>query len=149
MSLYPAWKDAIKELLAGGLTYGSKVTRAEVVRLCRIRPAQDVEDVRRFDLELLRAISEIKDALLTAHCMLLVSDQAGGYLVIHPKDQTAHAVQSGTKAIAKEMRRMAAGVSFVRTDLLSHEERARNADAQAKIAALAGFVSPELKRLAG
>jgi hypothetical protein len=146
-SLFPAWKQAVRTLLGEGLTYGSVVSRKRISELCEIRPPQNIDDVRRYDLELLTAITEIKDSLLTAHCMLLVADHKGSFIVIAPESQTSYAVNSGVKAIGKEMRKMAMAVSFTRTELLTNDERAKNADAQAKISMLSGMMHSQNKEL--
>lgn len=146
-SLFPAWKQAVRTLLGEGLTYGSTVSRKRISELCEIRPPQNIDDVRRYDLELLTAITEIKDSLLTAHCMLLVADHKGSFIVIAPESQTSYAVNSGVKAIGKEMRKMAMAVSFTRTELLTNDERAKNADAQAKISMLSGMMHSQNKEL--
>ena len=70
----------------------------------------------------------------------MVSDHAGNYIIIEPESQTQHAVDVGVKAIGREMRRMAMSVSFTKISLLSAPERAKNADAQAKISMLAGMM---------
>jgi hypothetical protein len=150
-SLFPAWKQAVKILLDEGLTFGSVISRKRLADLCDIRQPENIQDVRRYDLELLTAITEIKDSLLTAHCMLLVADHKGNFIVIAPEDQTSYAVNSGVKAIGKEMRKMAMAVSFTKTDLLTNEDRAKNADAQAKISMLSGMLrtqNSELQRIA-
>jgi hypothetical protein len=146
-TLFPAWKQAVRTLLGEGLTYGSVVSRKRIAELCEVRPPQSIEDVRRHDLELLTAITEIKDSLLTAHCMLLVADHKGSFVVIAPESQTSYAVNSGVKAIGKEMRKMAMAVSFTRTELLTNDERAKNADAQAKISMLSGMMHSQNKEL--
>lgn len=151
-TLYPAWKEAVKRLLDGGMTYGSTVKRSYLIELCGVAPPTSIEDVRRYDLEVLKCITDIKDTLLTAHCMLLATDNAGSYVVIAPESQTQYAVDNGVKAITKEMKKMAMNVSFTKTALLSDPQRAKNADAQAKISMLAGMMGKEnreLKRLAG
>lgn len=151
-SLFPAWKQAVKVLLGEGLTFGSVVSRKRIADLCEVRPPESIEDVRRYDLELLQCITEIKDALLTAHCMLLVSDNKGGYIVIAPESQTEYAVETGVKAIGREMKKMAMAVSFTKTELLSAPDRAKNADAQAKISMLAGMIknqNNELRKITG
>ena len=145
--LFPAWKQAVRTLLDGGLTYGSVLKRSYISTLCDVPPPVDIKDVRRYDLELLRCITEIKDILLTAHCMLMVSDHAGNYIIIEPESQTQHAVDIGVKAISREMKRMAMGVSFTKTELLTDEGRKKNADAQAKISKLAGMLSIEKREL--
>ena len=150
VKLYPGWKQAVKTLIDGGLTFGDRITKEQIIDLCGIRKAQSIEDVQRFSLDFLEAISEIKDTLLTAHSMYLQSDQRGGYVVLRPEAQTGTVVADGLKSMTKAMRKMAAGVSFIRHDLLSEEERARNADAQAKISRIADMVSPvksELRKL--
>ena len=146
-TLFPAWKQAVKTLLDEGITYGSTVSRKRIAELCQIRPPVDVDDVRRHDLELLTCVTEIKDTLLTAHCMLLVSDNKGAYVVIAPEAQTQYAVDTGVKAIGREVKRMAMAVSFTRTELLSDADRAKNADAQAKISMLAGMLKVQNKEL--
>lgn len=140
-TLYPPWKQAVKRLLDDGLDFGSVVTRLDIAKLCDIAPPRNIDDVRRYDLELLRSIYEIRDTLLTAHCMLLVANGEGGFVVIRPEDQTSHAIRTGTRAIGREIKRMAENVNFVRTDLLDNEQRAQNADAIAKVTSLAGMVS--------
>ena len=146
-TLYPAWKQAVRVLLDEGITFGSTVTRKRLAELCQVKPPVDIDDVRRYDLELLTCVTEIKDTLLTAHCMLLVSDNKGAYVVIAPESQTAYAVDTGVKAIGREMKKMAMAVSFTKTDLLTDAERAKNADAQAKISMLAGMLKVQNKEL--
>ena len=151
-TLYPAWKQAVKVLLDEGITYGSTISRKRLADLCQVRPPESIEDVRRYDLELLTCITEIKDVLLTAHCMLLVSDNKGSFMVIAPESQTQYAVETGVKSIGREMKKMAMAVSFTRTELLSDADRAKNADAQAKISMLAGMLkvqNKELRKIAG
>ena len=145
--LFPAWKQAVRTLLDGGLTYGSVLKRSYISTLCDVPPPVDIKDVRRYDLELLRCITEIKDILLTAHCMLMVSDHAGNYIIIEPESQTQHAVDIGVRAIGREMKRMAMGVSFTKTELLTDEGRKKNADAQAKISQIAGMLTLEKREL--
>ncbi len=146
-TLFPAWKQAVRTLLDEGITYGSTITRKRIAELCQVKPPVDIEDVRRHDLELLQCVTDIKDILLTAHCMLLVSDNKGAYVVIAPESQTQYAVDTGVKAIGREMKKMAMAVSFTKTDLLTDAERAKNADAQAKISMLASMVKTQNREL--
>ena len=145
--LFPAWKQAVRTLLDNGLTYGSVLKRSYISELCEVPKPKDIDDVRRYDLDVLRCITEIKDILLTAHCMLMVSDHAGNYIIIEPESQTQHAVDAGVKAIGREMKRMAMGVSFTKVDLLTDEGRKKNADSQAKISKLAGMLTIEKREL--
>ena len=142
-TLFPAWRQAVRDLLDEGITYGSTISRKRIAEMCQVQPPKSIEDVRRHDLELLQCVTEIKDILLTAHCMLMVADHKGSFIIIAPESQTEYAVSTGIKAISREMKKMAMGVSFTKTDLLSAPERAKNADAQAKISMLAGMVKSQ------
>lgn len=150
--LFPAWKHAIKVLIDEGLDFGASITRARLIELCEIAPPISIDDVKRHDLEVLQCVSAIRDALLTAHSMDLISDGRGGYTVALPRDQTAGAIAHGLRVIGKEMRRMAMRTSFVRQDMLTDEERSKNADAQAKISRLSDLMTgprSELLAIAG
>lgn len=139
MKLYPAWKEAVKTLIEAGLTYGSTVDKEQIIDLCGLARPTTLAEKDRFDVRLMSYTSEIKDALLLDHKMLLVTNRDGSYRVVSPAEQTAFAVEQGTKAIGREMQRMAVGVQYVNTALLDDAQRRRNADAQAKLSMLAGM----------
>lgn len=149
LRLFPAWKNAVQTLLNDGLTYGSNITKAQIIALCELPLPQTIDEKDSFDLKLMSCIINIKEQLLTHHHMLLVSNRDGSYRVISPKEQTGYAVANGTKAIAKEMQRMAMSVQFVNTTLLDTDDRKRNADAQAKISMLAGMARDGNNELIG
>lgn len=147
VKLYPVWKQAVKELIASGLTYGSALDKQRIIDLCALKRPETLAQKERFDLRLMTCICEIKDALLADHQMLLASNRDGSYRVVAPKEQTQFAIEQGAKAIQKEMRRMALGVQHVNTSLLDSEQRRKNSDAQAKISMLAGMQRTARKEL--
>ena len=152
VSLYPGWKEAVRVLVEEGLTFGDTVTKERIAELANVKPpAGTYADAKRYDIEVLRVTSEVKAALLTAHSMLLDANGNGAYQVVKPEDQTAVAVDKGTKALKREMVKMAMSAQFVRRDMLTDEQRKENADACAKIAFMAGMVEPvnvELRQIA-
>jgi hypothetical protein len=137
--LSPPWKNAVKVLIEAGLTYGSTLEKEKIIDLCELVRPTTIGEKEKFDLKLLQCTSEIKEALLVEHQMMLVTNRDGSYRVVAPKDQTAHAIESGAKSIAKELQRMACGVQYVNTALLDDAQRKQNADALAKISMLAGM----------
>lgn len=137
--LSPIWKQAVKEMLDAGLTYGSTVEKEKIIDLCELQRPKTIEEKERFDLRVLQCISEIKELLLIEHRMMLTTNRDGSYRVVASKDQTNQAVENGVRAITKEMQRMAMAVQYTNTTLLTDDERKRNADAQAKISMLAGM----------
>ena len=46
-NLFPAWKQAVKDLLDEGITYGSTISRKRISEMCNVRPPTSIEDVRR------------------------------------------------------------------------------------------------------
>lgn len=146
-TLYPAWKETVRVLLSEGLTFGSNITRERLITLCGISPATSIEDKDRFDLEVLQAIVSIKKALLHDHCMLMFSTRDGSYTIAHPESQTDLAIEVGRKSMRKAIEKMADSVTCIRADLLTHVERTKNTDAQAKISQLGGMVRAQVARL--
>lgn len=147
VKLYPGWKEAARQLIEDGLTYGSSIAKSRMIELCEITPAKSIDDMQRFNLEVLAAITAIKDTLLTRNRMLLVSDRNGGYFVIDPKSQTDYAVDQGRKALKSAMETMRERAECVNTDMLTLEEKKHNADALAKMSMLAGMVKKETQQI--
>jgi hypothetical protein len=149
VKLFPAWKNAVAVMLSNNLTYGSNIQKEQIVSLCELEPPNTIEEKTAFDLKLLSCIVNIKDQLLTNHQMLLVSNRDGSYRVIPPHEQTGYAVGAGTKAVARELQRMAISVQHTNTALLDTDQRKRHADAHAKISMLAGMAQDNHKELIG
>lgn len=150
VKLFPAWKNAVKSLIEMGIDIGMHISKKEIADLCGLKEPQDIPDVQRFNMELLTCTDNIKKTLLKQRRLWLEPTNRGGYVVVHPKDQTRIVVDAGIKAISREMKRMAMGATFIRSDLLTDEQRSRNADAQAKISRLADMLAPaksELRQL--
>lgn len=139
LKLFPAWKEAVKTLIEGGLTYGSTVTKDQIIDLCGMEKPKTIEQKDAFDLRLMGVICNIKDALLTDHKMLLSTNYDGSYRVIAPKDQTAHTIENFTRTVSKEFQRAALSIQYVNHALLDETQRKQNADAQAKLSMLAGM----------
>jgi hypothetical protein len=101
-TLFPAWRQAVRDLLDEGITYGSTISRKRIAEMCQVQPPTSIEDVRRHDLELLQCVTEIKDILLTAHCMLMVADHKGSFVIIAPESQTEYAVSTAASRPSAE-----------------------------------------------
>jgi hypothetical protein len=144
--LSPPWKHALKTLLQRGLPYGSVIERAELVALFGMREPVTAEDQRRFDFEWLEHFEPLRSELLEEHRLHLRTLWGkGAYEVTEPEKQTGLAMQEGAHDLRKALRRMARTLAFVRHEELTEEQRAQNADAQAKAAMLAGMLRKHLK----
>ena len=139
LKLSPPWRNAVKELIDAGLTYGSEITTGEITKLCDLTAPTSIDQYETYKLKLLQCITEIKEALLKDHQMLLVTNRDSSYRVIKPNEQTAYAIEHGRKEISRAMQRMSLQTQFVNQSLLTDSQRRQNADAQAKISMLSGM----------
>lgn len=147
LQLSPPWRDALKRLLDGGLTYGHTVSKDEIARLLDLKQPVTAEDGKEFDLAMLRGVTCIRESLLRNQMMYLRSMRDGSYLVVMPQDQTGFAVDSGVQDISRALKKMALGLAYTNTDLLTDEGRRENVDAQAKVAKLATIFQQEAPAL--
>ena len=146
--LSPAWKQALKELIDGGLKNGDVITRDRLVELFGLRKPVTAEDQERFQLEFMQQFQELRDELLEEHRIALRTMYGErSYEVVHPSQQTDLAMQDGMRDLRRSVRKMSRTLAFVRHEELTDEQRKQNADAQAKAAMLAGMIrNPRLPK---
>ena len=141
VELYPPWKEALKAFEAEGHTYGGNITREWFARAAglnlpgpneRLTP-REYQDAQ---FQWLQQFYPFRDAVLERLQMDLVTDYAGGYLIIAARDQTDRAIKDGTSEIKRAIRRMAARVKHTNVAILTGEERQRYIDALGKAAEL-------------
>jgi hypothetical protein len=139
--LSPAWKHALAQLLARGLSNGDVIEKADLVQWFGLKPPVTAADQERFQLDFMRQFVELRDELLEEHRIALRTMRGeAAYQVIPPADQTDHAMHEGLQEMRRAARKMVRTLAFVRHDELSDDARRKNADAQAKAAMLAGMI---------
>jgi hypothetical protein len=139
--LSPAWKQALRELIDGGLKNGDVVTRERLVELFGLRPPVTAADQERFQLEFMQQFQALRDELLEEHRVALRTMYGErAYEVVPPGQQTDLAMQEGMRDLRRSMRKMSRTLAFVRHEELTDDQRKQNADAQAKAAMLAGMI---------
>ena len=146
-TLYPAWREAAKQLIDAGTTYGSVITKLHIAKLCDLKPPKTADEKDAYDLKLLSFITSIKAQLLHKHLMLMVPDRKGRYVIIHPSEQTQYAVAEGVNNIKRELVRAADVLAHTNRELLTAEQQRVNTDAQAKLSMLAGMHKTGRKEL--
>ena len=121
-----------------GWGYGVAISHEEFDRMAGLHcPADAQRDATNaFNLQRVAVLSEVRDELLREHKMLLINVRTEGYKVIHPSEQTDHALYAGAKDLKRAFTRMDERLTHVNRPMLTPEERARNDIARAKIAAL-------------
>lgn len=143
--LFPAWRQAERDLLASGVTYGSLITTEWLREAFGLREPKGIAEFQRNELVMLRQTHELSASLLENHRMMLVTVRGVGYTVVPPEKQTAVAMERRTKEIKAALSKLAREVSFVNTEQLTDSQRKENADAQAKLGALRSLVRKQLK----
>jgi hypothetical protein len=145
LELYPPWKEALKAFEASGKSYGDMLTRDEFERWIGLKPldgsaamtwAEASDALRRRELTILSQFKPFRDAVLEKLQMDLVSDRAGAYIIIAPKDQPERAYRDMTTGIKRELRRGLARIRNVNAAQLTASERQALMDTMAKAADL-------------
>lgn len=142
IELYPPWKEALKAFAAEGFSHGDLLTKEWFCRAIGIdMPAPDarltLHELNRFELMLLQQFKPFREKVLEQYQMDLVSDRAGAYLIVSPKDQADRAFRDMTSGIKRELRRGLQRIKNTNTTLLTAEERQRLMDTYARAGALA------------
>lgn len=146
LELYPPWKEALKAFARDGKTYGDTVTRAwfeqaigmeEIDGAVVVSWAQAQEALKRRELHWLQQWTSFKSAVLEECQMDLVSDRAGAYIIIAPKDQADRALRTMSADIQRDVKRGVARVRNTNIAMLTASERQHLMDVMAKVADLA------------
>lgn len=143
--LSPAWRHALSVLLSQGLPNGKILHKADMAELFGLAKPQTIEQHERFQLDFMRQFADLRDELLEEHRIALrtiYGEQS--WEVVPPGTQTDLAMNEGMRDLRRSLRKMTRTLAFIRHDELTHEERKKNADAQAKAAMLAGMIRTPL-----
>ncbi len=151
IDLYPPWKEALKAFEAEGYSYGDLVTKDWFMRAIGMQPPPPdarltMEQFARHELAVLQQFTPFRTAVLEKFQMDLVSDRAGAYIIIAPKDQPERAYRDMAAGIKREMKRGLSRIRNVNTARLTAQERAALMDTMAKAADLAARLG-SVKRL--
>lgn len=136
---YPAWRQALKDLLAQGLEPGSVIERDWLNQAFGIAEPTTIAEADKCRLVFLSMFSLLREELLEKHRLMLRPVPGLGYEVINPQMQTAVAQRDRYHAVRRELRALARELSFVQTDRLTDAQRQANSDALARVGILAGM----------
>ena len=141
----PRWRHALRVLVARGLADGDTIDKSELVKLFGLAEPVTAADQQKFQLDYMAQMIPLRDELLEEHRIALRTMHGeSAYEVLPPQQQTDYAMKEGQRELARAIRRMAKTVAYVRHEELTDEQRRANADAQARIAMLAGMMRKRL-----
>lgn len=146
--LSPPWRQAEKDLINNGLTYGSLIEQEWLDTAFGIKPAQTIAQHQRNELLRLRQMQDLQTALLENHKMMLAPVRGIGFSVVPPDKQTAVSLNKRGKEVRAALCKMARELSNVNSQLLTDDQRKENTDALAKLGQLRSITRKKLRQIA-
>lgn len=140
ITLYPRWKQAVQDIVDGGLLPGRVLTTQDLMSLLCIDEPTNIEEYQKAQLAFLNTFYKVKDELLTSHLVDLETLPGIGYKIIEPAVQTKMAAKDGAKAIVKAMRSTRNRMVFLNTTLLTFDQRRENDDSLVQLSRLSALV---------
>ena len=129
VSLYPAWKEALKNFIALSPVPGTVVRVDWLNAEFELTEPKTAEDQRRYSFAFMSAFEKFREALLVDHKICLGTLYNGTYIVVPPQEQTKHAAVVHTRRIHKEMNHMIKKMHHVDHSALTDEQSKQNSDA--------------------
>lgn len=125
---YPAWRQALEKFLATGFPVGPEnpIERQWFYSAMEIEfPTDDMTKKKadRLELLFLGQFECLREELLEAHQIDLLTNNRGGYFIVPPGEQSGRAYQDGVAQIRKAMRRMMVRIACTDASKLTAEER--------------------------
>jgi hypothetical protein len=136
LRLYPAWRQAESDLIARGLRDGEVISMAWLKHAFGIIDATDIAEHDRNRMLFNAQIGELKASLLENHRIDLRVVDSVGYMVVPPDQQTDRAMKDRGAEVLRAMHQLTRQLTYVRTEMLTDDQRKANADAQAKVGKL-------------
>lgn len=133
----PPRLSAVDEFLAGNPQPGALITEAWKLEHFGIKKPISVEDVSRYQLELLSAFSVFSTTLLVEHQIYLKAAGKGAHVVVSPSEQTEDAMGKRTREMGRSINSLRVELLNVNVGALTQEQRKENSDAQVKAAMIA------------
>lgn len=141
-TLFPAWKQAVKEFIDAGFKDGEIVQHSWFESALGLNPMTGMatmEQVKKRQFDWLTGISNLRETLLEDHSIYLHSVHGQGYMLAPPGDQTRLAQEKFERESATTYRQAAMRLRHVRVEVLTEAQRRENMDAVAKLSMLRGM----------
>jgi len=142
VSLFPEWRQAVKDFFDEGFGEGDVVSKSWLEMHFGMEPIagpMTAEDFQERQFEWLRNMEAFRAELLENHQIFLSVVFGEGYRVVPPGEQTELAQEKFEREAAKAYKRAALTLKNVRQDQLTDAQRKENMDAIAKLSMLRGM----------
>lgn len=148
LTLYPEWKQALKEFIAAGFAPGETVPHEWFIErfgLASLPEKVTVKEYQDRQFKLLQSMDSLRTALLEQHCIALENVTGVGYRIVPPAEQTGAAMAKLKRDMRLSMRKAANTLQYTKTAALTDEQRRERSDAIAKLQMLRGAGAAALK----
>ena len=142
--LYPAWRQALSELLLADLQPGTVIEKTWLEEKFDIKPPNTIAEAEKNQSVFRFFIWKLREELLKEHRLMLRPIDGVGYRVVESEEQTATALRDRGEEINRSLSRLMDEISYVQTDKLDDAARKTNSDAVAKVGTLMGMVKKKL-----
>lgn len=147
---YPEWQEALEHFRSAGFKFGEIVKHEWFERalgLPELNPKHcPPAAYKARQLAYVEGIVGLRDALLVEDDIHLQTMAGVGYRLTPPGEQTGVVMHQARRRIVSTITKAKKGVTHIRRDMLTDEQRAENAEAQSKIAFLSGVARNALPR---
>ena len=132
---YPLWKQAVDDFIAEQRPFGSHLTRQWLIDHLEISvPSRgSMDEFRKFETGFLAARVRFFDTLRRDHGIQFRDAKDGEWELLHPREATRYAIEKGAREMKDAWHRSHDRVTHVPLEQLTDQERAENADVQARL----------------
>lgn len=136
--LLPAWRNVERAIVDDKRwDYGDLIQWDDLHALLGMQQpgANDRADVyQEWQLRRLQQVQALRTHMLKEHAMLLETEIGEGLRILLPAEQTSRVQQRGRAALAKALREMRDGLTYLNRAALTQEQVRENTDAQVRLA---------------
>ena len=138
LDLFPAWRQAIEDAHQE-FTWGDTIPNEWLISRFRLEEPKTIEEFKRYQFDVLRAMDQFRDGLLTKYKMALKTRRGTGYEIVRPAAQTDHGMDELKRDISRALGKCHRILTNISDRMLDLDEAKHNAEQRAKLAALAAF----------
>lgn len=150
VTLFPAWKQAVRDFLAAGFKPGDMVPHDWLQEHFDMGGLSDgasltLQEYRDRQFKWLQSVEAFKAELLEDHQIYLASVYGEGYRWVPPREQTGLAMEKFEREAKRVFRQAALRLKHVRAGELTDDQRRQNIDAIGKMSAIRGMTRKALR----
>jgi len=138
----------VAKIIVEQFQYGDIVSMDDLFKLLEVEtpPGRITSaEYQRLSFKRMNLIDDLKNRLLEEHSIFLKNKRSEGYVLVLPEEQSAVVLDHMDSKIKKHLHKAAAGVTNIRMDMLSDQQRDENIRARTRVSGIATMLQRERK----